>query len=89
MDDIGETTWKTGSRVFRIMVEGRFDRRQADGLEGFVIQSVGGGETVLTGSLADQAALHGVLRKLRDLGVSLVSVNPVDEGGSERESNSV
>ncbi len=89
MDDIVEMTWKTESRVFRIRVEGRFDRRQADGFEGFAIQSVGEGETVLTGSLADQAALHGVLRKLRDLGVSLVSVNPVDKGGSERESDSV
>jgi hypothetical protein len=76
-------------RVFRIRVEGRFDFRHADGFEGFAIQAVGERETVLTGFLPDQAALHGLIKKLRDLGVSLVSVNPVDEGGSERESDGV
>jgi hypothetical protein len=76
-------------RVFRIRVEGRFDRRQADLFEGFDIQPIGERETVLMGSLPDQAALHGLFKKLRDLGVSLVSVNPADEGGSGRESDSV
>jgi hypothetical protein len=78
-----------GGRVFRIRVEGRFDFRHADGFEGFDIQPVGEEETVLTGSLPDQAALHGFIKKLRDLGVSLVSVNPADEGGSKRESDGV
>jgi hypothetical protein len=73
-------------RVFRIRVQGRFDFSHADGFEGFDIQPVGEEETVLTGSLPDQAALHGLLKKMSDLGVSLVSVNPADEGrgGTER-----
>jgi hypothetical protein len=72
-------------RVFRIRVQGRFDFSHADGFEGFDIQPVGEGVTVLTGSLPDQAALHGLFKKLSDLGVSLVSVNPVDEGGGGTE----
>jgi glycine/D-amino acid oxidase-like deaminating enzyme len=79
MEDFRETARKAEGRVFRIRVEGRFDRHQADWFEGFDIEPVGGGETVLTGSLPDQAALHGLLKKLRDLGVSLISVNPADE----------
>jgi hypothetical protein len=37
------------------------------------------GDTMLSGNLVDQAALHGVLRKVRDLGISLISVNPIQE----------
>jgi len=86
MEDFGGIARKAEGRVFRIRVEGRFDRRQADWFEGFDIQPAGEGETVLTGSLPDQAALHGLLKKLRGLGVSLISVNPADEGrgGNER-----
>ncbi len=80
---------ETGGRVFEIRVEGRFDQRQADWLEGFDIQPVGEGDTVLTGPLPDQAALHGLFKRLRDLGISLVSVNPAQEEGRERESNSL
>jgi len=76
---------KAEGRVFRIRVEGRFDRRQADWFEGFDIQPVGEGETVLTGSLPDQAALHGLFKKLSDLGVSLISVNPTDEVRRDNE----
>lgn len=76
-------------RVFQIRVEGRIDHRQADWFEGFNIQPVGEGDTLLTGPLPDQAALHGLFRKLRDLGVSLVSVNPAQEEGREHESDRV
>jgi hypothetical protein len=86
MEDLGEMARKAEGGVFRIRVEGRFDRRQADCFEGFDIQPVGEEETVLTGFLPDQAALHSLFKKLSDLGVSLISVNPADEGrrGKER-----
>jgi hypothetical protein len=41
------------------------------------------GDTLLTGSLADQAALHGLLKKVRDLGLPLVSVSPVEHGQAD------
>ena len=85
MEDLGEMARKAEGRVFRIRVEGRFDRHQADWFEGFAIQAVGEGETVLTGFLPDQAALHGLIKKLRDLGVSLISVNPTDEIRRDKE----
>jgi hypothetical protein len=44
------------------------------------------GETVLTGPVVDQAALHGLLRKVRDLGLPLVSVNRIDPGPAEASS---
>lgn len=89
MEDLGESARKAEGRIFQIRVEGRFDSRQAEWLEGFDIQPVGEGDTVLTGPISDQAALHSLFKKLRDLGVSLISVNPVNEGGNERESDSV
>jgi hypothetical protein len=39
------------------------------------------GESSLTGTFADQAQLHGLLDRLRDLGIQLISVNPVADGG--------
>jgi hypothetical protein len=42
------------------------------------------GETWLTGPVTDQAALHGLLKKLRDLGLTLVSVSPIDPGLADR-----
>ena len=86
MEDLGGMARDAEGRVFRIRVEGRFDRRQADWFEGFDIQPAGEGETVLTGSLPDQAALYSLFKKLRDPGVFLISVNPADEcrGGKKR-----
>jgi len=63
--------------IYHIRVEGSLDKKWADWFEGFVMatRSTTGssdGETLLTGPLADQAALHGVLAKLRDLNVPLL-----------------
>jgi hypothetical protein len=46
----------------------------ADWFEGLVVSHVGDGDTLLTGVMADQAALYGVLRKVRDLGMPLLGV---------------
>jgi hypothetical protein len=43
------------------------------------------GDTVLAGNLPDQAALHGVLRKIRDLGITLASVNPVEVSSDDSQ----
>lgn len=60
---------------YEIRIKGHLDDRWADWFEGLTITREGNGETLLRGPLVDQAALHGVLRKVRDLGLSLLSVN--------------
>lgn len=51
-----------------------------DWFGGLLITLEEDGDTLLTGSVVDQAALHGLLKKVRDLGMSLVSVNPLQPG---------
>lgn len=58
-----------------IRVEGHLDECWVDWLDGFSVTHTGGGETILTGRAQDQAALYGLIAKLRDLGVNLISVN--------------
>lgn len=61
--------------IYRIRVRGHLDDRWASWLEGLVIQRQDDGATVLVGPVIDQAALHGVLARIRDLGIPLLSVN--------------
>jgi hypothetical protein len=58
-----------------IRVDGLLDEYWADWLEGFTITHTEQNETILTGCVPDQAALYGLMAKLRDLGVKLLSVN--------------
>jgi hypothetical protein len=62
--------------VYRVRVRGHLDDWWADRGEGLSVTRDGSGDTVLTVLVVDQAALHGMLRKLRDVGVPLVSINP-------------
>ena len=65
---------------YQITVKGHLDNRWADWFEGLTITLEDNGETLLTGPVVDQAALHGLLRKVRDLGMPLLSVNRVKSG---------
>jgi hypothetical protein len=63
-----------------IRLEGHLDERWTDWFEGLTITREDNGETRLTGPVVDQAALHGLLRKVRDLGMPLISVNRLEPG---------
>jgi hypothetical protein len=58
-----------------IRVKGQIDTQWSEWFAGLDIVHAGPGETVLTGEVVDQAALYGLLTRLRDLGLPLVSVN--------------
>ena len=60
---------------YEIRLKGHLDDRWAEWFEGLTVTLEEDGDTLLTGPVIDQAALHGLLRKVRDLGLSLVSVN--------------
>ena len=64
--------------VYQIRVEGYLDRRWSDWFDGFTITYPSDNETLLQGRVADQAALHGLLMKIRDLGLSLLSIRRVE-----------
>lgn len=64
--------------VYRIRVKGVLDGEWSEWFEGMRIEAQPGGETLLAGSVADQAALHGLLHKIRDMGLPLLSVKRVD-----------
>jgi hypothetical protein len=63
--------------LHEIRVEGHLDERWADWLEGLTFTHEPDGTTTLIGPLADQAALHGVLNRIRDLALPIVSVRRV------------
>lgn len=62
---------------YQITVKGHLENRWVDWFDGLTITALDNGETLLTGPVVDQAALHGVLRKVRDLGLPLLSVTRV------------
>jgi hypothetical protein len=74
---------------YEITVEGHLGRsRWAGWFEGMDVAHTGTGNTLISGSVADQAALHGLLAKVRDLGLVLVSVQRTERGcprGTESE----
>ena len=70
--------------VFQIKVQGQLPEHWSDWFNGLAIkrEAASGGiqTTTLTGPVADQAALHGILNRIRDLNVKLISVNQVESG---------
>ena len=68
--------------VYQIRIKGHLGPQWADWFGGLTITLEDNGDTLLTGSVIDQAALHGLLKKVRDLGMPLVSVNRMETNGS-------
>lgn len=63
---------------FELRVKGHLDARWADWFDGLILTHARDGTTVIRGEVADQAALHGLLQTLRDLGLPLIAVTQVD-----------
>ena len=68
--------------MYQIRIEGQFGQQWTDWFDGLSITPGEDGTTLLTGPVLDQSALHGLLKKVRDLGVPLVSVNRMGTDGS-------
>jgi len=68
--------------VYQIRLKGHLGHQWTDWFEGLTITLEDNGDTLLTGPVIDQAALHGLLKKVRDLGMPLVSVSPLEYGPS-------
>jgi hypothetical protein len=66
--------------VYQIRIKGHLDSQWTEWFSGLTITLEEDGDTLLTGPVVDQAALHGLLKKVRDLGMPLVSVSPVEHG---------
>jgi hypothetical protein len=68
---------ETPPTIYEIRIAGHLSQQWADWFEGLTVTLEEDGNTLLTGPLADQSALHGLLKKIRDLGLPLLSVNQV------------
>jgi hypothetical protein len=63
--------------VYEIRVKGSLEPRWSDWFDGFTVTQQGIDETLLTGPVADQPALHGLLAKIRDLGLPILTVSRI------------
>ena len=63
--------------IYQIRLEGQLGSEWAEWFGGLTVTLADNGETLLTGPVIDQAALYGVLKRIRDLGLPLISVNRV------------
>ena len=65
---------------YEIRLQGQLDECWSDWFEGFTLTRENDGSTTLTGAVIDQSALHGLLRRVGDLGATLISVNVLRSG---------
>ena len=86
MSDHPETkTDSSQSLVYQIRIEGHLGQQWIDWFDGLAITLEEDGDTLLTGPVIDQAALHGLLKKVRDLGMPLVSIRQVQFNETDPE----
>jgi hypothetical protein len=71
--------------AYQIRLKEKLDQRWSDWLGGLKMIHEANGETVLVGEVVDQAALHGLLSKVRDLQLTLISVSPLEADSPSRE----
>lgn len=68
-----------GPAIYAIKVKGRLDDHWSEWFEGLAVSHDEAGNTILAGSVPDQAALHGLLMRIRDLGLPLLAVERIEE----------
>ena len=69
--------------AYQIRLKGELGAEWADWFDGLTITLEAQGNTLITGQALDQAALHGLLKKVRDLGMPLISVSPLEHGQAD------
>ena len=84
MNRTNDKTCDIDSEFYQIRLQGHLDVQWADWFEGLTVTLAANGETLLTGPLVDQAALYGLLKKVRDLGMPLLAVNRINPGQLDR-----
>ena len=75
--------------LYQIRLKGHLGPQWATYFDGFTLTNSENGEVLLTGVITDQAALHGVLARIRDLGLPLLSVNCLASGEAGDDADSV
>lgn len=70
--------------VYQIRIKGYLSSQWADWFEGMTVMREENGDTLLTGPVIDQAALHGLIKKVRDLGLPLLSVKRTDTASEQK-----
>lgn len=65
-------------KIFQIKIKGHMSQKWVDWFDGLTVTLGEDGNTILSGPIIDQSALHGILKKIRDLGMPLLSVNSTD-----------
>jgi hypothetical protein len=84
---LGSTGNRHEAGCYEIRLTGHLDARWADWFDGLTLTHESDGTTLLEGEVVDQAALHGLLQKVRDLGVPLMSVTLVGPNGSSTDTS--
>ena len=71
--------------IYQIKIKGHLDDTWAEWFEGLTFANDPNGEAVISGSLPDQAALQGILNRISSLGLTLISVNSIQEENKDSE----
>jgi hypothetical protein len=84
-DKANSESYPKQPRIYQFKVEGHLGSHWSEWLENLTITQDEDGNTLLTGPVVDDAALHGILKKVRDLGTPLLSVNRVEPEQTDEE----